>query len=215
MPLHARSDLLCQACTGGVVGILGEVVDLLVVRGGLGHDGPHLRERRFLVQGRVDVHQAAIGTRHPRGDIDEACGSIDRRSVFEELGHLGACFLQSRDLLTEIDLKLFESELLLFVIVVDRTDVRQRDPELAHPPDLMESQQVGSPVLFVSVAHPFGLGEQPELVIVPNRIDRGSGQTRQFARAPSHGQVLPPMPCGSVSMRSSSTPNTAQSKRTD
>src|SRR5699024_8165533 len=34
-------------------------------------------------------------------------------------------------------------------------------------------------------------------VIVPDGVDRGAGQARQFARAPSHGQVLPPMPCRS------------------
>lgn len=193
--LHTGGDLLGQPRTSLLVGILGEFVDFLVVWGGVGHDRPHLRHRRFVVEARVDVHQAAVGVRHPRGDVDETRGRIDRCPVLKELGHLGPGLLQRGDLVAEVTLELLECELLLFVVVVDGTDVGERDPEFAHPPKLVESEQVGGSVLFVAVAHPFGLGEQAELVIMPDGVDRRAGQARQFTRAPSHGRSPSSVPC--------------------
>src|SRR5699024_9243359 len=102
----------------------------------------------------------------------------------------------------QLSVKLLEAQLLLFLVVLDRGDVRQRNPELAHPPDLVESEQVGGTVLLVAVALLLGLGEQTELVVVADRVYRGSGQSRQLARAPPHDQVPPPLP-GSLRTRSS------------
>jgi hypothetical protein len=78
----------------------------------------------------------------------------------------------------------------------DRLDLGKGYAQLGQPGDLQEAHQVSHLVLLVSVTEPFGLLEQPQLVVITHRLYSRAGQLGQLAVLQATGGLLSVAPAG-------------------
>ncbi|MCO5546627.1 hypothetical protein L7F22_000058 [Adiantum nelumboides] len=185
---HVGHHPVGELLAGGLVGVGGERVEPVLrrVRAGVGQ---HVRDGLQPLRTqhpRKDEGERPVGLGHRLvGGRGELGGQVGGRGTVQDQGQLGAGLLQPLDGGGQLGVERAGGLLRVRVGVVHLGDLGQREPEVDEPLDPQQPHQVRHPVLLVAVRAPIGLGQQPDLVVVPHRPQAGAGQLGDLTGAPA------------------------------